>query len=86
MFRRAIQLLLWQRPGRWLGKTPHHLENLDALLDVFPDAKIIQTHRDPVRVVASYASMMAHGRARLQRPGRRPTKWARSSPAVRSAR
>jgi hypothetical protein len=63
MFRRAIQLLLWQRSGRWLGKTPHHLENLDALLDVFPDAKIIQTHRDPVRVVASYASMMAHGRA-----------------------
>jgi hypothetical protein len=62
-FRRIIQLLLWQRAGRWLGKTPHHLENLDALLDVFPDAKVIQTHRDPVRVVASYASMMAHGRA-----------------------
>jgi hypothetical protein len=62
-FRRAIQLLLWQRSGRWLGKTPHHLENLDALLDVFPDAKIIHTHRDPVRVVASFASMIAHGRA-----------------------
>jgi hypothetical protein len=62
-FRRIIQLLLWQRPGRWLGKTPHHLENLDVLLAVFPDAKIIQTHRDPVRVVASFCSMMAHGRA-----------------------
>jgi hypothetical protein len=62
-FRRIIQLLLWQRPGRWLGKTPHHLENLDVLLDVFPDAKIIQTHRDPLRVVASFCSMMAHGRA-----------------------
>ena len=62
-FRRVIQLLLWQRPGRWLGKTPHHLENLDALLDVFPDAKILHTHRDPVRVVASFASMMCHGRA-----------------------
>jgi hypothetical protein len=62
-FRRVIQLLLWQRPGRWLGKTPHHLENLDVLLDVFPDAKVIQTHRDPVRVVASFASMMAHGRS-----------------------
>jgi len=62
-FRRTIQLLLWQRPGRWLGKTPHHLENLDVLLDVFPDAKIIHTHRDPVRVVASFCSMMAHGRA-----------------------
>src|SRR5262249_7724054 len=56
-------LLLWQRGGRWLGKTPHHLENLDALLEVFPDARILHTHRDPVCVVASFCSMMAHGRA-----------------------
>jgi hypothetical protein len=62
-FRRLIQLLVWQRSGRWLGKTPHHLENLDALLDVFPDARILHTHRDPARVVASFCSMMAHGRA-----------------------
>ena len=62
-FRRLIQLLLWQQGGTWLGKTPHHLENLDALLDVFPDARIIHTHRDPTRVVASFCSMMAHGRA-----------------------
>ena len=61
-FRRLIQLLLWQRQGRWLGKTPHHLENLDALLEVFPDARIIHTHRDPVRVVASFCSMISHGR------------------------
>ena len=27
-FRRLVQLLLWQRPGTYLGKTPHHLENL----------------------------------------------------------
>jgi len=62
-FRRFIQLLLWQQGGTWLGKTPHHLENLDALLDVFPDARVIHTHRDPTRVVASFCSMMAHGRA-----------------------
>jgi hypothetical protein len=62
MLKRAVQLLLWQRPGRYLGKTPHHLHQLDVLLDVFPDAKIIQTHRDPVRVAASYCSMMSHGR------------------------
>jgi hypothetical protein len=62
-FRRLIQLLLWQRQGRWLGKTPHHLENLDALLEVFPNARIIHTHRDPVRVVASFCSMITHGRA-----------------------
>jgi hypothetical protein len=62
-FRRLIQILLWQREGRWLGKTPHHLEHLDALLEVFPDARILHTHRDPVRVVASFCSMIAHGRA-----------------------
>ena len=60
--RRVIQLLLWQRDGRYLGKTPHHLEQLDALLEVFPDAKIIQTHRDPLKVVPSFCSMMTHGR------------------------
>ena len=60
--RRLVRFLLWQRPGRWLGKTPHHLEQLDALLHVFPDARVIQTHRDPLRVVASFSSMMLHAR------------------------
>ncbi len=60
---RMIQLLLWQRGGRWLGKTPHHLEHLDELLTVYPDAKIVLTHRDPARTVASFCSMMAHSRA-----------------------
>jgi len=61
--KRLMQLLLWQRPGRWLGKTPHHLEYLDELLAVFPDAKVVITHRDPCRTVASFCSMMAHSRA-----------------------
>jgi hypothetical protein len=61
-FRRLVQLLLWQRPGTYLGKTPHHLENLPALLEVFPGAKVIVTHRDPARVVPSFCSMMAHAR------------------------
>ncbi|MDP6980269.1 MAG: sulfotransferase [Myxococcota bacterium] len=61
--KRLIQLLLWQRPGRWLGKTPHHLEYLDELFAVFPDAKVVITHRDPARTVASFCSMMAHSRA-----------------------
>ena len=60
---RVIQLLLWQRNGRWLGKTPHHLEYLEELLTVYPDAKIVLTHRDPARTVASFCSMMAHSRA-----------------------
>lgn len=61
--KRLIQLLLWQRPGRWLGKTPHHLEYLDELFSVFPDARVVITHRDPTRTVASFCSMMAHSRA-----------------------
>ncbi len=61
--KRLMQLLLWQRGGRWLGKTPHHLEYLDELLTVFPDARVVVTHRDPTRTVASFCSMMAHTRA-----------------------
>src|SRR5439155_26238009 len=49
----------WQRPGkRWLLKSPAHLWALDVLVEIFPDACIIQTHRDPIPVVASYCSMM----------------------------
>lgn len=65
--RRLIQLLLWQTPGRYLGKTPHHQENLEALFAVFPDAKVIHTHRDPMGVVPSFSSMMAHAGALLSR-------------------
>lgn len=57
-----LQLLQWQRPGkRWVLKTPDHLGYLDVLLQVFPDAKIIHTFRDPVRTAGSYSSMLAHG-------------------------
>jgi hypothetical protein len=50
------------RGNRWLLKTPHHLEWLDVLFEVFPRAKIIWTHRDPAVTVASFCSMIAHGR------------------------
>ena len=61
--RRAMQLLQRQRGGDpWVLKTPHHLEWLDVLVQVFPDALIVQTHRDPRTTVASFCSMVAHGR------------------------
>jgi len=47
---------------RWILKTPHHLEYLDVLRAVFPGVRIIQTHRDPTRTLASLCSMIAHGR------------------------
>jgi hypothetical protein len=54
---RFLQHLEARRPGlRWVLKAPGHLFALDDLLARYPDAKIIQTHRDPLRVMASMAS------------------------------
>ena len=61
--RRVLQVLSWQRPGRtWVLKTPHHLEHLDVLLRVFEGSTVVQTHRDPRIALASFCSMVAHGR------------------------
>jgi hypothetical protein len=54
---RLLQHLEARSPGqRWVLKAPGHLFALDDLLARYPDAKIIQTHRDPLRVMASMAS------------------------------
>ena len=55
--RRLLQHLQAQRSGkRWVLKAPGHLFSLAALLRRYPNAKIVQTHRDPLRVMASMAS------------------------------
>lgn len=60
---RLLKALSWQRSGQfWVLKTPHHLEFLAELLTVFPDALIVQTHRDPQATMGSFCSMVAHGR------------------------
>lgn len=41
---------------RWVLKAPAHIGDLDALLAVYPDAVVIQNHRDPLRVAPSIAS------------------------------
>jgi hypothetical protein len=54
---RLLQHLQARRPGRrWVLKAPGHLFALPALLARYPTAKIVQTHRDPLRVMASMAS------------------------------
>jgi sulfotransferase family protein len=56
--RRFLQHLQWGCPGeRWLLKAPPHLPGLRALCAVYPDANVIVTHRDPLEVVASVASL-----------------------------
>jgi hypothetical protein len=42
---------------RWVLKSPGHLATIDALLAVYPDAMIVQTHRDPLEVLASVSSL-----------------------------
>lgn len=44
---------------RWVLKYPAHLRRLRELLDVYPDACIVQTHRDPARVLPSLCSLIA---------------------------
>lgn len=55
---RLLQHLQDHRAGsRWVLKAPGHLFALAELLAQYPDARIVQTHRDPLRVVASMASL-----------------------------
>lgn len=42
---------------RWLLKTPPHIGYLETILEVYPDARIVQTHRDPMQVLASLSSL-----------------------------
>jgi hypothetical protein len=51
--RRFLQHVQNQRVTRWVLKAPDHAYALEALFSVFPDAVIIQTHRDPLQVLKS---------------------------------
>jgi Sulfotransferase family len=59
--RRSLQLIgLHDASRRWVLKNPSHLFALDALLAAYPDALVIQTHRDPIAVIGSMCSLAAH--------------------------
>ena len=59
--RRNLQLIGLNEAGRrWVLKNPSHLFSLDAILAVYPDALIIQTHREPRAVIGSMCSLAAH--------------------------
>ena len=45
------------RRERWVLKSPAHLWCLPALLTEYPDALLVQTHRDPLRIIASLSSL-----------------------------
>jgi hypothetical protein len=46
--------------GRWTLKSPHHAIALDALTAVYPDARLVLLHRDPVMLCASVCSLITN--------------------------
>jgi hypothetical protein len=62
--RRYLEHLQSRHPvSQWLLKSPAHLWHLDALAAEYPDAIVVQTHRDPLKVIASVSALVAHLRA-----------------------
>lgn len=59
-YHEQLQILQWQHAGgHWLLKSPLHLYGLSILMDVIPDACVVQTHRDPARSLPSLCSLAA---------------------------
>lgn len=57
----GLKILQWFQPKeRWVLKCPQHLEQIGPLMKTFPDATIVVTHRDPVSVLQSAATMQAY--------------------------
>jgi len=60
MHRLVLQILQRRQPTqRWVLKSPVHLHNLDPLLAIYPDARLIVTHRDPLAILGSVTSLIA---------------------------
>jgi hypothetical protein len=56
--KRQLQLLQWKSPQpRWAVKYPNHVIAMDAIDSVYPEARFVMTHRDPVQLLASISKM-----------------------------
>jgi hypothetical protein len=77
-YAKVVKLIGANAPNkRWLLKNPGHIWQIGALLDVFPDACIIQTHRTPVKAMPSLASVMVMSVGMAQGTNTDPEKLAR---------
>lgn len=74
--RRVLQHFNWQRrmiesthiSSQWLLKMPFHLMELDNLIRTYPDARFIQTHREPKEFMGSWMSMVENFRLQMFEP------------------
>jgi hypothetical protein len=61
---RVLRLLQWHcGPRLWHLKTPVHMFALDALLDIYPNARFLWSHRDPAKVLGSVCSLIHYTRS-----------------------
>ena len=62
--KQMLQYIQWQNGGwqqrPWIMKSPVHVANLDLLLELFPNATIVVTHRDLNKVLPSFCRLMGH--------------------------
>jgi hypothetical protein len=62
--RRVLRLLQWHCPPTlWHLKTPVHMYALDALVESYPDARFLWSHRDPAEVLGSVCSLIHYTRS-----------------------
>ena len=94
---RCMQLIGSNEPQRrWLLKNPGHIDNLDLLFAFFPDAKVIQTHRDPARALPSLCALLMqlhpimeegrHEQRAHNMLAREVAKWAKAVHTAQSVR
>ena len=61
---KLLKLLQWQKGGKfWVLKSPHHLEYLDLIKEIFPFLKIIWMHRQIENCIPSFLSMLYYSRS-----------------------
>ena len=71
--KKFLQLLQADAPGVWNLKMPSHALWLDTLLKVYPDARLVWTHRDPLTATSSFCSLISL--AHLGFTGKTDTDW-----------
>ena len=56
---RVLQLIGSREPEKmWLLKNPSHVAHMDLMFETFPDAMVVQTHRDPGKAIPSISELM----------------------------
>ncbi|SCX32399.1 sulfotransferase family protein [Mycolicibacterium fluoranthenivorans] len=66
--KRYLQILQSHAPGTWNLKMPSHSVHVDALLSVFPDARLIWAHRDPYKATGSLCNLWKLPKSMVMKP------------------